>query len=358
MKYFTRFSKAFICVLVLPMLFVWATKKAETCTDFRLANSGDYSISGRTMDFDVDLESELVVVPRGQKKQSILPDGTKGIGWTSKYGFVGVNALGLRENFVDGLNEKGLSVATLWLRGTKYPGPVDDKKAKQISLLDAEAWILGNFSRVEEVKQALSEVDICAVYVEELKMIPPLHLAIHDAYGKNLVVEFINGETKFYDNPNQVLTNFPFFDWQTINLYNYPNITNKNATDEFLKKMGHGSGMLGLPGDTTSPSRFVRAYFLNRYSPEPKTIQEAVSHSLHIINAIEVADGQVASGEHTQWSLVRDHANKVLYFRDDQNQNLRAIDLTKLDLNPRAQIKSLPITAGSSWRYEVNGQLR
>jgi len=310
------------------------------------------------MDFDIALESELVVVPRGQKKQSILPDGTKGIGWTSKYGFVGVNVLGLRENFVDGLNEKGLSIAALWLRETKYPGPTDGRKAKQISLLDAKAWILGNFSRVEEVKQALSEVDIYAVYVEELKMIPPLHLAIHDAYGKNLVVEFINGETKFYDNPNQVLTNFPFFDWQTINLRNYPNITNKNVTDEFLKKMGHGSGMLGLPGDTTSPSRFVRAYFLNRYSPEPKSIQEAISHSLHIINGIEVADGQVASGEHTQWSLVRDHANKVLYFRDDQNQNLRAIDLTKLDLNPQAQIKSLPITAGSSWHYEVNDQLK
>ena len=201
-------------------------------------------------------------------------------------------------------------------------------------------------------------MNVCAIYVEELKIIPPLHLAIHDAYGKNLVVEFINGETKFYDNPNQVLTNFPFFDWQTINLYNYPNITNKNATDEFLKKMGHGSGMLGLPGDATSPSRFVRAYFLNRYSPEPKTIQEAVSHSLHIINAIEVAEGQVASGEHTQWSLVRDHANKVLYFRDNQNQNLRAVELTKLDLNPQAQIKSLPITAGSSWHYEVNDQLR
>ena len=79
---------------------------------------------------------------------------------------------------------------------------------------------------------------------------------------------------------------------------------------------------------------------------------------MHIINAIEVADGQVVSGEHTQWSLVRDHTNKVLYFRDNQNQNLRAIDLTKLDLNPQAQIKSLPITAGNSWHYEVNDQLR
>ncbi|GAG62989.1 unnamed protein product, partial [marine sediment metagenome] len=205
--------------------------------------------------------------------------------------------------------------------------------------------------------QALSEVYVCGAYVEELEIIPPLHLAIHDAYGKNLVVEFVNGETKFYDNPNQVLTSFPFFDWQTTNLRNYLNITNKNATDEFLKKIGNGSGMLGLPGDATSPSRFVRAYFLNRYSPEPKSIQEAVSHSLHIINAIEVTNGQVASGEHTQWSLVRDHANKVLYFRDNQNQNLRAIELTKLDLTPRAQIKSLPITAGSNWHYKVSDQL-
>jgi choloylglycine hydrolase len=325
------------------------------CSDFILANSGSYKISARTMDFAVDLKSEICLIPRGLEVTSVINEDIKGILFTTKYGFIGMNSLG-KDSYSDGLNEKGLSCATLWLPGTEYADPKKNPGKELISLLDVATWLLGTCATVDEVKEAMKKVLVCGLFVENIKMIPPVHFVLHDAQGKNLVVEYINGEPHFYDNEFNVTTNYPNFDWQTINLSNYVNLTNKTPIDDVLKQTGAGAGMLGLPGDATPPSRFVRLYFLNHYCAESKTLQEAIANSIHILNNVDVVKGEIADGGYTQWSVVRDHGNKVFYFKDYQNLTLRAIDLKKLDFNQK-EIKRISVTSGSDWFYDITKTL-
>ncbi|MFC1560293.1 linear amide C-N hydrolase [Candidatus Margulisiibacteriota bacterium] len=324
-----------------------------SCTDFRLANSDKYQMSGRTMDFAVDMDSYIFAVPRGLDVQSMIADGSKGLTWKSKYGYVAVNGFHA-DGYCDGLNEEGLSFAGLWLPGTKYPARASDN---WVAITDCAKWILGNFATVDEVKAALKGTTIIGAYVKEMKMTPPLHFIVHDAKGGDLVVEFVGGEMKLYDNPYLVLTNKPTFDWQVSNLNNYVNLTNNNATDAVLHPAGNGSGMLGLPGDSTPPSRFVQAYFLNRYSPEPKDLKGAVSNTLHVLNAVQLANGEVAEGDYTEWSAIRDHTNKVYYFRHNENPTLRRIELKKLNLKEGARVKSIRIEGGK-WYEDITEKLK
>jgi choloylglycine hydrolase len=164
------------------------------CSDFMLNNSGDSVVSARTMDFEMPLQAEVVVVPRGESFQSALSEDDKYMKWTSKYGFVGTNVAHLYA-FTDGMNEKGLSIGTLWLVATGYPDAKDVPRDKMVQIGDAAHWILGNFSTVGEVKEGLKNVVITGGPIKEMgDIMLPLHFAIHDANKGSIVVEFIGGE--------------------------------------------------------------------------------------------------------------------------------------------------------------------
>jgi len=123
-----------------------------------------------------------------------------------------------------------------------------------------------------------------------------MHIAVHDAAGKNLVIEFIDGEVKVYDNPLGVMTNRPDFEWQINNLRNYINLDAHDRKDKMLNGLkieptGVGSGLLGLPGDWTPPSRFVRlAYSLDAALPV-KDAAESVNLAEHLLNIVDIPKG-------------------------------------------------------------------
>lgn len=338
---------------------------ARACTDVIL-NTAPISItSARTMDFEEDLQSDLKVVPRGQAMTSAAPGGRAGLSWTSKYGFVGVNALDV-DKYIDGLNEKGLSAAGLWLTETQYPAPPEGAAA--LSIHDVVAWILGNFATVAEVKAALPTVHIWGEPSRELQMVPPLHLAIHDGEGNNLVVEFVNGAVQIHDNPNGVLTNSPTFNWQLTNLRAYVNLTNVEPADQWLAPLGHGNGMLGLPGDSTSPSRFVRATLLRRFLVAPTAASEAAQFAFRLMGRVTVVPGETVphkapkeplpyGGDYTQWTVVRDHRNGVYYYTSLRNVSVRAVDLTKVNLAEGQPTRSLPIEGdGAIWYQDMSAR--
>jgi choloylglycine hydrolase len=200
---------------------------------------------------------------------SHTPEGKEGLAWTSKYGFIGVGVkleeiFGDRELLDDGMNEMGLSAGGLVFHEAKYNNISESDANKTLDSADLITWILGNFASADEVKEALKEVRIWGM--EETPANPRalgFHLAVHDAQGKNLVVEFVDGETKIYDNPIGVLTNSPSFDFQITNLRNYLNLNPKDVMSIDLHGVrinmtGAGSGSLGMPGDSTPPHRFVK----------------------------------------------------------------------------------------------------
>jgi choloylglycine hydrolase len=216
-------------------------------------------------------------------------------------------------------------------------------------------WILGNFRTVDEVKKAIREVRVWASVVPELNVAPPVHFAVHDAEGNNIVIEFIKGEVNIYDNPIGVMTNAPTFDWHLTNLRNYVNLTSQNAgpltvKDTTLTPTGNGSGMLGVPGDWTPPSRFVRAVMFVHFADPVKSALDGVGLAAHILNTVDIPHGTIAEKgndsplvDYTQWVEIKDLTNRVLYVRDYKDLSLRAIDLKRLDFAPGAKTKSIPL---------------
>jgi choloylglycine hydrolase len=330
--------------LIIVLLVGALTLPAFACSDFLLNNSGSQVVSARTMDFGLPLQAQVVVMPRGEKCVSALSPIDTYMKWTSKYGFVGTN-VGHLPAFTDGLNEKGLSIGTLWLTATKYPDVSKLDRNKVIQIGDVAHWILGSFATVDEVKAALKNVIVAGVpYKEMHNMLLPLHLAIHDRNKKSIVVEFVGGKMQVYDNPGMVMTNDPPFPEQLQGVAKYSKLNNDRG------------GMLGLPGDSLPPSRFARIYILNKFVSKAKDAREAVNNANHILNRVTLVNGEVKNSL-TEYGLVRDHKNLVYYVIDDENMNLRALDMKKLDFRPGAKKLALSIAA-DNWSVPANAELK
>lgn len=341
-------------IILLFIIFIQLMPPALACTDFQLKTTNGTVIAARSMEWGVDMKSQLRTYPRQQERQSTAPDGHAGLSWQAKYGYVGANCYD-RDMVIDGMNEKGLSVGGLWFPGASYPKANPQQYKKAINVLDLGSWMLGNFASVDEVKSALMNVVVWADSAPEVKGIPTIHFAVHDALGKNAVIEFTDRTLKFYDNPNGVLTNAPSFDWHITNLCNYLMLDPANPKpvtigSTILSPPGQGSGFMGIPGDWTPPSRFVRVTAMLRYAKPVEDATAGVNLAEHTLNAVDIplgnvrpADRNIDFSDYTQWALIKDLTNRVLYFRSYNKMQLQAIDLQQIDFSPGVKIKVIPI---------------
>lgn len=334
-----------------------AVTPALACTDVRLIAGDGSPTTVRTMEFALDLASEVQIVPRGVNFVSPAPNG-EGLKWTSKYGFVAMNAFD-QPVATDGLNEKGLGFGALYLPGeTKYQDVGPGAAARALSNARFGNWVLSNFATVDEVRNALPDVTVWGETVPQLGSFSPLHYSIHDASGNSLVIEFVDGKAHVYDNKVGVLTNSPTYDWHLQNLRNYVNLTAVNAAPVKVGNVtyagtGQGSGLHGLPGDPTPPSRFVMAAATAYLADTPKNAAEALIVAEHLINRVDIPKGLVRdysnggkpTGDYTQWTTFRDHANTVYYWKTYNDPGLRAVDLKTLDFKAGQPLRSLSIAS-------------
>lgn len=335
------------------------------CTDLRLVRLPGMHVSARTLDFAVEIDSQVRVVPRGQQ-WSALPTGTsvEAVTWTNALGFVALDAFGFPDKYADGLNEAGLSVGTLWLAETSMPTtPPTSGTAPAMDFVDLAGWLLGTCSNVEDVRKALASVQVWNAPVKDMwpqeGPVPPAleplmgwspteHLAIHDAHGGDIVVEFLDGIAHIHDNPLGVLTNSPTFDWHITNLRNYVGLSNVNADPVTLMGLtiaptGNGTGLLGMPGDVTPPSRFVRAVVLSEVTTSASDARAAVNQAFHSLDLVSVPRHVVAAGDYTQWSVVRDHDNLILYVRSYDGWTTDTHDLRALGVDKPGVPATLPL---------------
>jgi choloylglycine hydrolase len=331
------------------------TVPALACTDVRLIATDGSAFTVRTMEFAADLNSETVIMPRGRTFTSPGPK-TPGLSWTSKYGFVFMNAFG-EQAVTDGLNEKGLGFGALYLPGeTEYETIKAGEEGHALSNIQFGAWVLGNFATVDEVRNALDGVRVWAEPVPQLGSFAPLHFAIHDASGKSIVIEYVGGAAHVYDNKIGVLTNSPTYDWHIQNLRNYVNLTAENAAPVKLGNTlyagtGQGSGLHGLPGDPTPPSRFVMAAAASYLADKPKDAAAALILAQHLIDRVDIPKGLVRdysqggkpAGDYTQWTVFRDHANKVYFWRSYDDTSLKALDLKTVDYSAGQPLRTLAV---------------
>ncbi len=176
---------------------------------------------------------------------------------------------------------------------------------------------------------------------------PPFHYVVYDKSGKSIVIEPIKGKLVFYDNPIGVMTNSPTFDWHMTNLRNYTNMKAENVNSMTIngvtfKQLGQGSGMYGIPGDFTPPSRFVRATAFCVTALPVETTYEAVGDVFHILNNFdipkgfsrEVVDGTVYA-DYTQLTCARDPYELKFYYKTYKNQDVKMFDLSEFDGNSK-----------------------
>ena len=338
------------------------------CTDLRLAQLTDLHISGRTMDAGHELRSRVQVVPAGQQWSATATESAvEPLRWTNAHGYVAVDAFGFDGIALDGLNDAGLSVAALWLPETDLTSIAPmygDEPA--IDLINVGAWLLGTCSTTDDVREAFGGVRLWNAPASRLWSadfpIPnelshlltfafPLHLAVHDARGRDMVVEFLGGEAVFHSDPSGVLTNSPTFDWHATNLRNYLNLRDAQARPVDLMgkqvlRSGDGTGLLGLPGDVTPPSRFVRAAALAALFRETPDARAAVNQVFHILDLVKVPRGVARAGDYTQWCVARDHDALVYYVRSYDGWTTDVHDLKALrvsdPLTPRRALR-LPV---------------
>ena len=327
---------------------------AQACTAILIKAKDGTPVYGRTLEYAIAIQPDLVVVPRNYHYVATRPAGMPGISWTSRYAMVGVMSFG--QPFVsDGMNEKGLAGGGLYLPG--FVGYAPAKGANpQSSLAPWEflTWVLTNFATVQEVKEAVANntISIIDLPAPIVNFILPLHFALSDATGASIVIESIGGKLKVYDNPVGVLTNSPTFDWQLTNLRNYIKLSPVDATNltingQSFAPLGQGSGMLGIPGDPTPPSRFVRAVAYVMSAKPVDNGPETVRLAEHIMNNFDIPIGYISSSdvngqlEYTQWTAFADLRAKKYYIKSYQDEVLRSVDLMSFDLNAKT-IKVAP----------------
>jgi len=324
--------------------FVTGTIIATTalaCTGLRLIAADGSVVIGRTMEFGFDVGSQAFVVPRGTRLDNALEDPRTTFSYTTRLGFVAANAMG-KAAVVDGVNEHGLYVGAHYFPGyAGYNELTDENAAVAIAPEDYGTWVLSTFGSVAELRARFDEPVLVGNPIEEIGGQPfPAHFVVHDASGESVVIEPIDGRLVLHENPLGVITNSPSFDWHMTNMSNYMNLTATNVppleltNGARLEQFGQGTGMLGLPGDFTPPSRFVRAAAYSQSAQKLPSAEQTVHQAFHVMNMFDIPKGAVQDVhddevhiDYTVWTSVADLENRRWLFRTYNDQSIRVIDV-------------------------------
>lgn len=315
---------------------------AGACTGISLkAKDGSY-IQARTIEWAKEyLKSGYTVIPRGHQLFSYTPDGGKGLNFTAKHGVVGLTVAD--ENFIaEGLNEAGLSAGLFFFpEYGSYEKFDASKRASTVADMQFVQWILTQFATIDEVKDAVTsgKYNIVGLVGDAV-----VHWRIGEPSGRQVVLEIVDGVPHFFENTVGVLTNAPGFEWHLTNLSNYVNLYQGNATahkmgDFEVRPIGSSSGLLGVPGDATPPSRFIRAAFIRNSAPQLADAFATVTQTFHLLNFFDVPLGFEHNADTvmpdipsaTQWTSSIDLTGRKVYYHTSYNVNIRCIDLHKID---------------------------
>jgi choloylglycine hydrolase len=356
MKQTNRILTAILCLSSLL-----AARPAAACTAFQLQARDGAWVYLRSMEFGFPFHSELLIVPRGTEYTGTAPGGAPGLVWKAKYGLVGPNQSVATRLVADGMNERGLVVGMLLFpRYAQYPAADPAKLDRTLGSWEVATWLLTTCASVDEAREALTNDSAIVSNAEftPFGMILPVHYYITDASGAVLIAEYVGGKLQLHDDSFGILTNSPDFIWQQTNLLNFVNLSpvnvpNAEVDGRRIEGFGQGSGALGLPGDFTPPSRFVRAALFSHWATAGATASDAVLSGFHVLNTFDIFAGAIransanlpASGEAfldskkpaivntdtTEWTLAHDRTNLRTYMRTYESLAIQMIDLKKID---------------------------
>lgn len=289
----------------------------------------DHNYFGRNLDFELSFGEKVIITTRNFKF-SFRNDKTI----NKHFAMIGMGIVS--ENFplyFDATNEKGLSVAGLnFPDNAKYLDRIDG--VDNVASFELIPWILAQCESVKDARKLLEKVNITNEVFNEKFPPSPLHWIIADKF-ETIVVEQTEDSIEIFENPVGVLTNNPKFDVQMFNLTNYMLITAGEANNAFsdkidLKPYSRGMGGIGLPGDLSSASRFVKASFLKLNSIFGKTEQEIINHFFHILYSVYQIKGAVKVGdgyEITHYTSCCNTDKGLYYYSTHNNSQINAVSL-------------------------------
>lgn len=297
---------------------------------------------GRNLDYDFSYGEEVVITPRN----FFLP--FRNVPSLKRHHAI-IGMAHVEDNYplyYDAINEKGLGIAGLNFVKNAYYYDLDKKKLN-VASFELIPWILGQCENVKEVKKLLAKTNITNVAFNQKYPPSQLHYLIADSTSC-IVLECTKDGMKIYNNPIGVLTNNPPFDLQLFNLNNYMGLSSKDPSNKFSKKLkletySRGMGGLGLPGDLSSSSRFVKVAFTKANVLECQNEEESVSAFFHILTSVEQQKGccQIAKGkyEYTIYSSCCNLSKGIYYYLTYTNRQINAINMNKENLNDNKLIK-------------------
>ncbi len=316
------------------------------CTTTSYLTAQNHVFLARTQDFQYNLPWRAIFSPRGQRYPM---EGMNPI--ESKYASIAIGTAGDFKNdfstiiFSDGVNEKGLAGATSYFDTYyKFASPEAVRAAGKTPIRPDSfiMWALCNCESVADVLEQLDGIACANIPNPGLGFALPQHFFLRDRTGRCVVIEpSVECGFAVYENPVGVLSNSPAFDWQMVNLSNYLHLSNQNCPDGEIN--GHklpslkGTGQLGLPGDYTAGSRFVRAAFLVDNLCTPVDDDEGMRAGFHIMATLNVPKGAIMLANdvpfYTQYTVVTNVESQSLFIRFYDNTQVFRFDLADFDLN-------------------------
>lgn len=309
------------------------------CTGLALETKDGLHLFGRNMDIEYSFNQSIIFIPRNFK--CVNKSNKKEL--TTKYAVLGMGTIfDDYPTFADGMNEKGLGCA-----GLNFPVYVsyskEDIEGKtNIPVYNFLLWVLANFSSVEEVKEALKNANIVDIPISENIPNTTLHWMISDITGKSIVVEQTKEKLNVFDNNIGVLTNSPTFDWHVANLNQYVGLRYNQVPefklgDQSLTALGQGTGLVGLPGDFTPASRFIRVAFLRDAMIKNDKDSIELIEFFHILNNVAMVRGSTRTVEEksdlTQYTSCMCLEKGIYYYNTYENNQINAIDMNKENLD-------------------------
>ncbi len=302
---------------------------------------------GRTLDYEVSYGEEVVITPRNYPFQfrhmGSLPQ---------HYAIIGMATVaGDYPLYYDATNEKGLSMA-----GLNFPGNADYKPLAEnrdnVATFELIPWLLGQCATVAEAKAYLVRMNLANTPFSPQFPVSPLHWILADRECA-ITVESVREGIRIYENPVGILTNNPPFDYQMTNLTNYMSLSTEQPENRFsdqlnLMPYSRGMGMLGMPGDLSSASRFVRASFTKLHSISGTSESESISQFFHILGSVAQQRGCVHMGqgkyEITIYTSCCNTDRGIYYYTTYENSQITGVDMHRENLEGQALVRYPLIT--------------
>jgi len=295
----------------------------------------NFSYFGRNLDIDRGYGEGVVITPRNYEIKMRCEKPIK-----SHYAMIGMACI--VDDFplyYEATNEKGLSMAALnFPENAAYYHFAEGRD--NVAPFELIHWILAQCACIGEAKVLLEKINLVNLNFSEQLPLSPLHWMISDKKC-SIAAEPLKDGLKIYDDPFEVLTNNPPFEYHYTNVSNYMGLSAGGATSQFgkripVKNYSLGMGALGLPGDYSSASRFIKALFVKENSVSEHNEKSNVNQFFHILNSVAMPKGCVRSSEsfeYTRYSSCCNADSGIYYYTTYDELEIRAINMHDVDLN-------------------------